>query len=110
GTIIKPNRTEHLSADALSTPQEPTNLYVSALYHSPFSTRWFVLTFGTDSSLSTNPGWDNVTGPAHAQRRELHKRSRRGREVVNSVPTRSRRKGRSSKGDLPFCGKRDLLL
>jgi PAS domain S-box-containing protein len=26
------------------------------------STRWYVLTFGTDSSLTTGPGWDNVTG------------------------------------------------
>ena len=33
-----------------------------ALYNSPFSTRWFVLTFGTDSSLVVAPGWDNVTG------------------------------------------------
>ena len=24
--------------------------------------RWFVITFGTDSSLTTAPGWDNVTG------------------------------------------------
>jgi hypothetical protein len=27
-----------------------------------FSTQWDVLTFGTDSSLTTGPGWDNVTG------------------------------------------------
>jgi hypothetical protein len=32
------------------------------MYNSPFSTRWFVLTFGTDTSLTTAPGWDNVTG------------------------------------------------
>jgi hypothetical protein len=24
--------------------------------------RWDVFTFGTDSSLTTGPGWDNVTG------------------------------------------------
>jgi hypothetical protein len=35
---------------------------VSALFQSSSSTRWDVFTFGTDSSLSTNPGWDNVTG------------------------------------------------
>jgi hypothetical protein len=35
---------------------------VSALYNSPFSTSWFVLGFGLDSSLTTGPGWDNVTG------------------------------------------------
>lgn len=31
-------------------------------YNSPFSTRWFVITFGTDSSLTTGPGWDDVSG------------------------------------------------
>ena len=39
-----------------------TTTYYSALYNSPFSTRWFVITFGTDTSLTTGPGWDNVTG------------------------------------------------
>jgi len=63
GTIFDPpNPPQHFSADALATPQEPTRPYVSALFHSPTSTRWDVFTFGTDSSLSTNPGWDNVTG------------------------------------------------
>lgn len=36
--------------------------YYSALYQSPFSLRWFVITFGTDTSLTAGPGWDNVTG------------------------------------------------
>jgi len=39
-----------------------TTTYYSALYNSPFSTRWFVITFSTDTSLTTGPGWDNVTG------------------------------------------------
>jgi subtilase family serine protease len=39
-----------------------TTTYYSALYNSPHSTRWFVITFGTDTSLTTGPGWDNVTG------------------------------------------------
>ena len=39
-----------------------TTTFYSALYNSPFSTRWFVITFGTDTSLKTRPGWDNVTG------------------------------------------------
>jgi subtilase family serine protease len=51
-----------ISADALAAPLGNTTSYFSALYNSPFSTRWFVLTFGTDSSLTTGPGWDNVTG------------------------------------------------
>jgi subtilase family serine protease len=50
------------SADELAAPLGKTTSYVSALYNSPFSTRWFVITFGTDSSLTTGPGWDNVTG------------------------------------------------
>lgn len=43
-------------------PAKTTKFYVSALFQSSSSTRWDVFTFGTDSSLSTNPGWDNVTG------------------------------------------------
>ncbi len=50
------------SADQLAAPLGNTTGYFSAMYNSPFSTRWFVLTFGTDSSLTTNAGWDNVTG------------------------------------------------
>ena len=51
-----------VSADSLAAPLENTTSYYSALYNSPFSTRWFVITFGTDSSLTVTPGWDNVTG------------------------------------------------
>ena len=51
-----------VSADQLAAPLGNTTNYYSALYNSPFSTRWFVITFGTDSSLTTGPGWDNVTG------------------------------------------------
>jgi len=39
-----------------------TTTYYSALYNSPFSTRWFVLMFGTNTSLKTNSGWDNTAG------------------------------------------------
>jgi subtilase family serine protease len=53
---------EPFSADDLAQPLENTTTYYSALYNSPFSTRWFVITFGTDSSLTVEPGWDNVTG------------------------------------------------
>ena len=51
-----------VSADSLASPLGNTTSYFSALYNSPFSTRWFVITFGTDTSLTTGPGWDNVTG------------------------------------------------
>jgi subtilase family serine protease len=43
-------------------PAQNTNVFLSALFKSPASTRWDVFTFGTDSSLATGPGWDNVTG------------------------------------------------
>ena len=51
-----------VSADALAAPLGNTTVYYSALYDSPFSHRWDVVTFGTDTSLTTGPGWDNVTG------------------------------------------------
>jgi subtilase family serine protease len=50
------------SASALAQPLENTKLFISALFQSTASTRWDVFTFGTDSSLTTGPGWDNVTG------------------------------------------------
>ncbi len=50
------------SAAQLAAPLENTTSFYSAIYNSPFSTRWFVITFGTDTSLVTGPGWDNVTG------------------------------------------------
>ena len=50
------------TADQLAAPLYNTTTYYSALYNSPFSTRWFVITFGTDTGLVTGPGWDNVTG------------------------------------------------
>ena len=66
GTIFNPpSPPQHLSALALATPQPPnqlSNQSISALFQSPASTRWDVFTFGTDSSLITGPGWDNVTG------------------------------------------------
>jgi len=62
GTITTSGGTTNVTADHLAAPLQNTTQYYSALYNSPFSTRWFVLTFGTDSSLVTAPGWDNVTG------------------------------------------------
>jgi subtilase family serine protease len=50
------------SARALATPTAQIKTFTSAFYHSPNSTRWFVITFGTDSSLPTKDGWDPVTG------------------------------------------------
>jgi len=50
------------SPAALAAPLDGTKFFISALFQSATSTRWDVFTFGTDSSLSTGPGWDNVTG------------------------------------------------
>lgn len=63
GVIVAPPAApQQLSADDLAAPLDGTKLYISALFNSATSTRWDVFTFGTDSSLSTGPGWDNVTG------------------------------------------------
>ncbi len=63
GTIFNPpSAPSFQSAAALAGPQPPTTRFVSALFQSSSSTRWDVFTFGTDSSLATGPGWDNVTG------------------------------------------------
>ena len=63
GSITDAAGTTSYSADSLATPSAQVgSKYISAFYNSPFSTRWFVLTFGTDTSLAATPGWDNVTG------------------------------------------------
>jgi len=63
GTIFNPpNPPQFESATALAGPQAPTTRFVSALFQSSTSTRWDVFTFGTDSSLATTAGWDDVTG------------------------------------------------
>jgi subtilase family serine protease len=46
----------------LAQPYENSLSFWEAIYHSPSSGRFYALTFGTDSSLTTGPGWDNVTG------------------------------------------------
>jgi len=56
-----PNPPTYESPDDLAAPLGNTTNYVSALFNG-LSTRWYVLTFGTDTSLTTGPGWDNVTG------------------------------------------------
>jgi subtilase family serine protease len=62
GVIIAPPNTTFESSTDLAQPLQNTTRFVSALFQSPTSTRWDVFTFGTDSSLVTGPGWDNVTG------------------------------------------------
>jgi subtilase family serine protease len=62
GTITDAGGTNPMRATELSAPLNNQPQFISALYNSPFSTRWFVLTFGVDSTLQTGPGWDVATG------------------------------------------------
>lgn len=52
----------HYSAAALAAPLDGTTKFYSGIYNSPADDEWDIVTFGTDSSLKTKTGWDNVTG------------------------------------------------
>jgi subtilase family serine protease len=45
----------------LLAPVEGSTDFIGALYNGT-STRWYAISFGTDSSLTTGAGWDDVTG------------------------------------------------
>lgn len=62
GTITDARGTNPLRATELAAPLNDQPQFISALYNSPHSTRWFVLTFGVDTTLPTGPGWDVATG------------------------------------------------
>jgi len=62
GSITDSGGTTVYPADQLVAPPAGTTVYYSALYHGEISTHWYVLAFGTDTSLTTTVGWDNVTG------------------------------------------------
>jgi subtilase family serine protease len=62
GTITDSGGSYLASASDLAAPLQGLPEFYSALYNSPHSTRWFVLTFGTDSTLKVGPGWDPATG------------------------------------------------
>ena len=61
GFILTPTGFTYESAWQLVAPVETSAPFFSALYNGT-STRWYALSFGTDSSLFTAPGWDDVTG------------------------------------------------
>jgi hypothetical protein len=61
GLIKTTNGIMKESKEDLAQPLDNTRKFYSALYQGS-STRWYVLTFCTDSSLTTGPGSDNVTG------------------------------------------------
>jgi subtilase family serine protease len=62
GTVTSADGTEFWDSRYLALPLQGEETFYSALYNSPFSTRWFVLTFGTDSTLHVGPGFDTATG------------------------------------------------
>ena len=62
GTINDAGGTNPLRATELAAPLNNLPRFISALYNSPHSTRWFVLMFGVDSTLQVGPGWDEATG------------------------------------------------
>jgi subtilase family serine protease len=62
GELTDSNGTQKLTSWDLALPLQGQATFYSALYNSPFSTRWFVLTFGDDSTLAAGPGWDPATG------------------------------------------------
>jgi subtilase family serine protease len=61
GEITTSSGTTRLSPSDLAQPLLNDSPFYSTLYNGT-STRWYVLTFGTDSSLAAAPGWDNATG------------------------------------------------
>lgn len=61
GTNTTSSGTVSLATQQIVGPTGST-VYYAPLFQSPASTRWDVLTFGTDSSLTTAVGWDSVTG------------------------------------------------
>jgi hypothetical protein len=62
GVLTDSSGAQNQTAWDLALPLQGQPGFVSALYNSPFSTRWFVLTFGVDSTLQADWGWDPATG------------------------------------------------
>jgi subtilase family serine protease len=62
GTMQDPGGSFQMRSSELAAPLFNLPSFISALYNSPFSTRWFVLSFGLDSTLGVGPGWDPATG------------------------------------------------
>ena len=62
GTITVSGITTNVSAEQLAAPLQYTTSFYSALFNNANDAAWFVLTFGTDSSLTLTPEWGNVTG------------------------------------------------
>lgn len=61
GTIFDNTGAHFYSADALAAPLQNQTTFFSSIYNLGGGED-LVLTFGTDTSLTITPGWDNVTG------------------------------------------------
>ncbi|ABF42142.1 physarolisin II [Candidatus Koribacter versatilis Ellin345] len=62
GVLTDAYGTYEESSTTLAAPLAYTRGFYSALYQGASSHSWYDLTFGTDSTLFTKQGWDNVTG------------------------------------------------
>jgi subtilase family serine protease len=62
GTIRDAGGKDPINSWELAAPLYNLPSFISALYNSPFSGNWFVLTFGLDTTLAVGPGWDPATG------------------------------------------------
>ena len=63
GKVIDSSGTKSYSANVLAAPLENTNNFVSAIWNYPlYEDTAYILSFGTDSGLKVDKGWDNVTG------------------------------------------------
>ncbi len=62
GVLTDASGVQYQTALDLGLPLQGQPTLYSALYNSPYSTRWFTLTFGNDSTLQAGPGWDQATG------------------------------------------------
>jgi subtilase family serine protease len=62
GVIFDASGSTYYSSNTLLAPLDATSSYYSALWFDQNVPGYVVLSFGTDSSLTVTPGWDNVTG------------------------------------------------
>jgi len=62
GIIQDSSGFHHYTAAQLAAPLDGTTKFYSGIYNSPFDGEWDIITFGTDTSLKSHPGWDNATG------------------------------------------------
>ncbi|HEY4977720.1 MAG TPA: S53 family peptidase, partial [Candidatus Acidoferrum sp.] len=62
GTVYESTGSTYYSTATIAGVPTGTTVYSAFWEYPGESYTWYVLTFGTDSSLTVTPGWDNVTG------------------------------------------------